>query len=129
MSGTYGRGTFSVETRHHFEQLVEVVDLVDNRFSFITHEFIENSFGRDIRLVILGGRVITTMKIKAEGGDFRANVLRSGIGYVVEIDNEVEFSALEAIKLMSLVNTGVDLLFNKDGYIIYEINSSPGFIH
>ena len=63
-------------------------------------------------------------------GDFRANVPRSGIGsVVVEIDNEVEFSALEATKLMSLGNAGVDLLFNKDGYIIYEINSSPGFIH
>ena len=48
---------------------------------------------------------------------------------MVEIDNEVEFSALEATKLMSLGNAGVDLLFNKDGYIIYEINSSPGFIH
>ena len=58
-----------------------------------------------------------------------ANVPRSGIGSVVEIDNEVEFSALEATKLMSLGNAGVDLLFNKDGYIIYEINSSPGFIH
>lgn len=63
-------------------------------------------------------------------GDFRANVPRSGIGsVVVEIDNEVEFSALEATKLMSLGNAGVDLLFNKDGYIIYEINSSPEFIH
>ena len=129
MSGTYGRGTFSVETRHHFEQLVEVVDLVDNRFSFITHEFIENSFGRDIRLVILSGHIITTMKIKAVNGDFRANVPRSGIGSVVEIDNEVEFSALEATKLMSPGNAGVDPLFNKDGYVIYKINSSPGFIH
>ena len=80
-------------------------------------------------MVILGGRVITTMKIKAVDGDFRANVPRSGIGSVVEIDNEVEFSALEAIKLMSLGNAGVDLLFNKDGYITYEVNSSPGFIH
>ena len=36
-------------------------------------------------------------------GDFRANVPRSGIGsVVVEIDNEVEFSALEATKLMAL---------------------------
>tara|TARA_B100000029_G_C17158070_1_gene808550 strand:+ start:30 stop:419 length:390 start_codon:yes stop_codon:yes gene_type:complete len=129
LSGTYGRGIFSVETRHHFEQLVELVDLVDNRFNFITHEFIENSFGRGIRLVILSGRVITTMKIKAVDGDFRTNVPRSGIGPVVEIDNEVEFSALEATKLMSLGNAGVDLLFNKDGYVIYEINSSPGFIH
>ena len=60
LSGTYGRGAFSVETRHHFEQLVEVVDLVDNRFSFIIHEFIENSFGR----------VIATMKRKAVGWRF-----------------------------------------------------------
>tara|TARA_B100002051_G_C16176528_1_gene365287 strand:+ start:256 stop:450 length:195 start_codon:yes stop_codon:yes gene_type:complete len=35
-------------------------------------------------------------------GDFRANVPRSGIGSVVRIDNEVEFSALEATKLMAL---------------------------
>ena len=69
-------------------------------------------------------------KEKLLDGDFRANFPRSGIGsVVVEIDNEVEFSALEATKLMSLGNAGVDLLFNKDGYIIYEINSSPGFIH
>ena len=80
-------------------------------------------------MVILGGRVITTMKIKAVDGDFRANVPRSGIGSVEEIDNEVEFSASEAIKLMSLGNAGVDLLFNKDGCITYEVNSSPRFIH
>jgi len=129
LSGTYGRGAFSVETRHHFEQLVEVVDLVDNRFSFIIHEFIENSFGRDIRVITVTDRVVATMKRKAVDGDFRANVARGEIGSVVEIDNEVEFSALEATKLMSLGNAGVDLLFNKDGYVIYEINSSPGFIH
>ena len=48
---------------------------------------------------------------------------------MVEIDNEVEFSALEATQLMSPGNASIDLLFNKDGYIIYETNSSPGFIH
>ena len=105
-----------------------MVDLIDNRINFIIHEFIKNSFGRDIRVIIIGGCVIATMK-KAVGGDFRANVPRGGIGSVVEIDNEVKFSALEATKLMSLDNAGVDLLFNKDGYIICEISSSPGFMH
>ena len=67
------------------------------------------------------------MKRESTDGDFRANVTRGGGAKPVELDEQMEYLALESTKLLGLDIGGVDLLYDNDGYKICEVNSSPGF--
>ena len=45
----------------------------------------------------------------------------------VELDEQMEYLALESTKILGLDIGGVDLLYDGDSYKICEVNSSPGF--
>ena len=55
---------FFAETRRNFEQLVEKIDLVDIGLNMILQEFVKTSLGRNIRVIVIGGRVVVSMKDK-----------------------------------------------------------------
>ena len=90
-------------------------------------EYVSDSHGKDIRIVVVGGKVVGGMKRESNDGDFRANITRGGGAKPIEIDEQMEYLALETTNLLGLDISGVDLLYDNGGYKICEINSSPGF--
>ena len=54
-------------------------------------------------------------------------ITRGGGAEPIEIDEQMEYLALESTKLLGLDIGGVDLLYDNGGYKICEVNSSPGF--
>ena len=127
LSGTHGKGVYLAENKRNFEQLVEMMEQFNDRFNIILQEFVKDSHGKDLRIIVVGGRVIGAMKRESVDGDFRANVTRGGGAKPVELDEQMEYLALESTKLLGLDIGGVDLLYDNDGYKICEVNSSPGF--
>ena len=104
-----------------------MMEQFNDRFNIILQEFVSDSHGKDIRVVVVGGRVIGAMKRESKDGDFRANITRGGGAKPVEVDEQMEYLALESTKLLNLDIGGVDLLYDNGGYKICEVNSSPGF--
>ena len=127
LSGTHGKGVYLAENKRNFEQLVEMMEQFNDRFNIILQEFVEDSHGKDLRIIVVGGKVIGAMKRESNDGDFRANVTRGGGAEPIEVDEQMEYLALESTKLLGLDIGGVDLLYDNDGYKICEVNSSPGF--
>ena len=127
LSGTHGKGVYLAENKRNFEQLVEMMEQFNERFNIILQEFVEDSHGKDLRIIVVGGKVIGAMKRESTDGDFRANVTRGGGAKPVELDEQMEYLALESTKLLGLDIGGVDLLYDNGGYKICEVNSSPGF--
>ena len=127
LSGTHGKGVYLAENKTNFEQLVEMMEQFNDRFNIILQEFVEDSFGKDLRIIVVGGKVIGAMKRESVDGDFRANVTRGGGAKPVELDEQMEYLALESTKILGLDIGGVDLLYDNGGYKICEVNSSPGF--
>jgi len=127
LSGTHGKGVYLADNKTNFEQLVEMMEQFNDRFNIILQEFVSDSFGRDLRIIVVGGKVIGAMKRESSDGDFRANITRGGGAKPVELDEQMEYLALESTKLLGLDIGGVDLLYDGDGYKICEVNSSPGF--
>ena len=127
LSGTHGKGVYLAENKRNFEQLVEMMEQFNDRFNIILQEFVEDSHGKDLRIIVVGGKVIGAMKRESKDGDFRANITRGGGAEPTEIDEQMEYLALESTKLLGLDIGGVDLLYDNDGYKICEVNSSPGF--
>ena len=127
LSGTHGKGVYLADNKRNFEQLVEMMEQFNDRFNIILQEFVKDSAGKDLRIIVVGGKVIGAMNRESKDGDFRANVTRGGGAKPVELDEQMEYLALESTKLLGLDIGGVDLLYDNGGYKMCEVNSSPGF--
>ncbi len=127
LSGTHGKGVYLAENKKNFSQLMDMMEQINDRFNIILQEFVSDSYGKDVRIIVVGGKVIGAMKRESIDGDFRANITRGGEAKPVDIDEQMEYLALESTKLLGLDIGGVDLLYDNGGYKICEVNSSPGF--
>ena len=127
ITGSHGAGVYLCEDAKRFEDLSELIHSIDGKTSMIIQEYISHSKGRDLRVIVIGGRVVGAMERTATDGSFKANISRGGEGKVYEVDDEMEMLAIQVAKVLDLDIAGVDLLFHPDGYKICEANSSPGF--
>jgi gamma-F420-2:alpha-L-glutamate ligase len=127
LSGSFGAGVFLAETKKQLEQLVKMAEITKPSYNIIVQEFIKDSWGKDLRVFILNGKVIGCMMRQATDGDFRANITRGGEGIPYQITEDIEWLGGESARLLNLDIAGVDLLFDEGNYRICEVNSSPGF--
>ena len=127
LSGSYGSGVFMVEDRKQFRQLMKMAELSNARYNIIIQECIEDSLGKDLRVLVVNGKVVGCMMRQSIDGDFRANITRGGEAIPYQIDDDIEWIGGECARLLDLDIAGVDLLFNNGSYVICEVNSAPGF--
>jgi len=127
LSGSYGSGVFLADNKKTFRDLLQMVSLTNKHFNIILQEFIKESHGRDLRVFVVNNKVVGCIKRQSTNGDFRANVATGAEASPFEVDEKIEWLACESAKLLNLDIAGVDLLFDKEGYQICEVNSAPGF--
>lgn len=96
--------------------------------SLLFQKFIHEAGGKDIRLVVVGNKVVAAMKRSSQGIDFRSNLSGVGKGTSVEkLPVKVKKIAIKAIKTLGLDYGGVDILISKRDPLIIDVNSNPGF--
>lgn len=122
--GTQGIGTMIAETPQAVGSLLETLWAMGQ--DIILQEYIRESKGRDIRAIVVGGKVVAAMRRTAKAGEFRSNLHRGGLGMSVTLDRRYRAAALSATRVMGLEVAGVDMLEGHNGPKILEINSSPG---
>ncbi len=126
--GSRGMGVFCVENRNKLKDLINLLEISkDPKTNLILQEFISTSRGKDIRVIIIGGRAIGAMLRKSSDGSFKANYSSGGLVENYEINPTIEWLAVESAKIVGLDIAGVDILFDKYSYKVCEINSYPGF--
>lgn len=95
--------------------------------NFIMQEFIETSVGKDVRIQVVGDKVITAME-RTNENDFRANITNGGKMKKYEPDKSQGKMALKVCKYLNLDFAGVDIMFGKDNEpILCEVNSNAHF--
>jgi ribosomal protein S6--L-glutamate ligase len=122
--GTQGIGTMIAETPQAVHSLLETFWAMGQ--DIVLQEYVRESKGRDIRALVVGGRVVAAMRRVAKPGEFRSNLHRGGKGDCIELPREYRNVAIRATKAMGLEVAGVDMLEARNGPKILEINSSPG---
>jgi RimK family alpha-L-glutamate ligase len=89
-------------------------------------QFIQHP-GWDLRIFVIGNRVLTAMRRYARQG-WRTNVAQGGRGVVVRIAPEEERLALAAARACGVPLAGVDLLPGPQGELyVLEVNAVPGW--
>ena len=122
--GTHGGGTWMVDLD------TPVNSQVGNRHAFL-QEFVDHDGARhhDLRIYVVGDRIIGAMNRYAPEGEWRTNV---ALGGEVEdmtgrLPEEVERIALGAADAVGLDYAGVDVIEGEDGYFVLEVNPTAGF--
>ena len=118
--GSFGMKVYLIETEDQFYEKFESLSGVD----YVFQEFIAESHGRDIRVNIVGGKIVAAMKRHSDT-DFRANITNGGRAFPVELTPEQQQLALEAAEAVGAVFAGVDLLYGpNDQPLVCEVNAA-----
>jgi ribosomal protein S6--L-glutamate ligase len=124
LEGSQGRGVVMAETTQAAESVVNAFKSL--RANLLVQEFIKEADGKDLRLFVLGGKVVAAMQRQAADGEFRANVHRGGRVSVVKVTQAERQMAVKATKVLGLEVAGVDIIRSSKGPLLLEVNSSPG---
>ena len=127
VTGSYGEGVYLCERKRDYKKLMEFVDNIGNKKTMIVQEYLGERPGEDLRVLVIGGKVVGAMRRTAPEGDFRANITNGGTGENFPLTEEIEYLARETTRALNLDIAGVDLLFDSRGFRVCEANSNPGF--
>ncbi len=122
--GTQGSGVFLAHTEREASEIAWKVLETSNRV--LVQEYIKESHGRDIRVLVVGGKVVAAMRRRAHGREFRSNFHLGGSVEKVDLPADFARIACKAARLLGLDIAGVDLLESARGPLLLEVNSSPG---
>jgi ribosomal protein S6--L-glutamate ligase len=124
LEGTQGIGVVLAETNKAAESVINAFKSL--KAQILVQEFIKEAKGVDLRLFVVGEKVVASMERRAAPGEFRANIHMGGTGHKAKITPEERRMAIKAAKAMELRVAGVDIIRSERGPMILEINSSPG---
>lgn len=120
--GTHGNGVVLAETRKAAQAVMQAFYV--EGVNFLVQEFVKESAGMDIRALVVGGKVVASIKRQSLDDDFRSNTHQGGEGSPIKLTDEERKTAQKAAKAMGLPICGVDMMRSDRGPLVLEVNSS-----
>ena len=121
--GSFGQQVYIANTLEEGRKIFENIKFKD----CLIQEFISSSYGKDIRINVVGNEVVASM-LRYNSNDFRSNISNGGSMKPFTPSNSQKEIAIEACKILGLTFAGVDVLFgDNDKPYICEVNSNPHF--
>jgi len=128
LRGSKGVGVLFIESERSLDSIVQLQYKTDDDAELLIQEYIETD--GDIRVLVLGGKILASMKREVIKGDFRSNFSQGGKVKMFKLTElEIEQCILAA-KAVNGSYVAVDFIPSKNRekippYVI-EVNSSPG---
>ena len=122
--GTHGLGVILAESKKSAKSIIDTFYKMDT--SILLQRYVEEAKGEDLRLIVVGNKVVAGMKRKSDLDEFRSNVHRGGETEGVTPTQKEIFIALSASRYLGLGVAGVDLIRSNKGPLLLEVNASPG---
>ncbi|CAH0346342.1 RimK family alpha-L-glutamate ligase [Bacillus sp. CECT 9360] len=122
--GSFGEQVYLAQNE---TELLELVRNIAHK-PFILQEFVKSSKGRDIRLNVVGGKVVASM-LRTSETDFRANVTNGGKMLAYNPTPEEIELAVTCADILGIDFAGIDLLFGERGPLLCEVNSNSHLLN
>ena len=128
LRGSKGVGVLFVDSERGLDSIVQLINKQDEDADLLVQEYIKTDY--DVRVLVLGGKVLAAMKRPVIEGDFRSNVSQGSKPEKIKLTElEIEES-LKAAKAVNGLWTAVDFIPSKNREkeppFMLEVNSSPG---
>lgn len=129
VSGAQGIGVSIVESKRGLRSIAEMLLEDGDASPLIVQEYVKESSGKDIRIFIIGGKIVAAMeRIAKRRGEFRSNFSMGGRVRLAELSEKEKSLARKAARVYGIDVAGVDLIRTKNGPKILEVNSNPGLL-
>ncbi len=123
LEGLQGRGTMLAETRNTGDSLINAFRSLD--VQLLVQEFIREADGRDLRLLVVNGKVVASMERQRVPG--RASGSQRRTSYRAARISKAERSlAVKAARALDLKVAGVDLIRAARGPLLLKVTPTPG---
>ena len=120
--GSRGKEVYLVNDREELRARMEQMKCLPHLFQ----KYIASSYGRDLRIIVVGNEVAGGMLRQSEG-DFRSNICAGGAGKPYPVDDTLKKLVLKIKDVLGLDYCGIDVLFGEDGPVVCEVNSNAFF--
>ncbi len=122
-SGSFGWQVYLAKNKQELKDLRKKL----LHTSHLYQQFVSSSKGKDVRVIVVGGKAIASM-VRQNQNDFRANVELGGTAKYMPVDDVFLRTAETCAKVLGLDYAGVDLLIDKNGLpLVCEVNSNAYF--
>jgi RimK family alpha-L-glutamate ligase len=121
--GSLGKGVFMARNRAELTCIAERVKCKPHLFQ----ETVQTSIGRDVRVIVVGGKVRCAM-LRQSDCDFRSNIELGGKGSIYKLSKEMRETCEKVATLLKLDYCGIDILFGeRNEPIVCKVNSNAFF--
>ena len=121
--GSLGKGVYMAHSREELRSLCETLKCKPHLFQ----QTVQTSVGRDVRVIVIGGKFICAM-LRQSDGDFRSNIELGGKGSAYTPSQETITLCERVADVLSLDYCGIDILFGEeDKPVVCEVNSNAFF--
>lgn len=118
--GTSGEGVFLIKKK---EDVFAVIDKFKGE-NILLQEFIGESAGTDVRLLVIKGKVVAALRRESASGNFRSNANFGGnLSQYIPTVVETKL-AIDATRVMGCDYAVVDMLRSVTGSLVCEVNTT-----
>lgn len=123
--GSWGEQVYKLNSK---EEIEAIIDKKQGK-ELLFQEYIKECKGQDIRINIVGNKVVASMKRTSINDDFRANISNGGtMSNYTPTQEEIDL-ALKAAKSVGCDFCGVDILQSQKGPLVCEVNSNAHLLN
>ena len=121
-----GRGVFLIDSIQKHRPLLN--SFLDRGQGLLIQKYSPPEKRRDIRIMVVGKKVVGAMSLIPRKGDFRANIHLKGRADKVLLTKAMSNLAIRSVKALGLAISGVDMIEEDDGMLrVVDVNYAPGF--
>lgn len=122
LEGSRGTDVFLIRNQQELESAIRVC-----KGYCIAQQFVNSSYGRDIRAWVVGDEVVASV-LRYSEESFKSNFSQGGKVKLYDITDKEKELAVQSVKSLGLEFAGIDLLFTENGNLsVCEINGNAGF--
>ncbi|KAM8927153.1 N-acetylaspartylglutamate synthase A [Pelodytes ibericus] len=123
--GHQGKAVFLARDKHH---LLDISHLMRHESPYLFQKYVKAAHGKDIRVVVVGGRMIGSMLRCSTDGRMQSNCCLGGVGANWTLSEQGKLLALQVSSILNVDVCGIDLLMQEDGScVVCEANANVGF--
>lgn len=121
-SGCQGVGIYIIDSIDTYNEIKKDISLDE----YIVQEYIEESYGKDLRVYVCGNKAIGAVK-RVNDNDFKSNLAQGGLSYDYDLTDELIENSLSICDKLKGDIISVDYVFSNRGLLFCEANTNAGF--
>lgn len=120
--GTHGSSVQIVENED------SIISDINGRYSFTQNKIKQDGPEQDLRIYVVGDRVVSTMRRVSAEDEWKTNIAKGATAQHAEISEELESQMVDVVNKFDIDYAGVDAMIDEDGKAkILEVNPTAGF--